>query len=64
MSNWMRRSYLTREAAIGAILHAMLRSPSYQPAAYAAGPAGIAEVQEALDDLRALSGSLQSEGDA
>lgn len=64
MSSSIRRSYLTREAALGAVLHAMMQRPSYRPGAYSAGSAGIAEAQEALEDLRALSGGLQSEGDA
>lgn len=57
------RTYLTREAALRALLYRMSVQPSYRPAGIAPGQAGLDQVENYLDDAAEVLKDHQTEGD-
>ena len=57
------RTYLTQETSFAALVERMQQTPSYRPAGFAAGPQGVAQAREYLEDLREAVRDLNTEGD-
>lgn len=58
------RTYLTREAALRALLHRMSLQPAYRPSGYATGQAGLSQVEDYLEDVTEALKEHQAEGDS
>ncbi|MBI4497054.1 MAG: hypothetical protein HY689_04025 [Chloroflexi bacterium] len=58
------RGFLTKEAALRAILYRMERSPAYRPRGYAVGMAGILQAREHLEAWQELLEDYYGEGSA
>jgi hypothetical protein len=63
MTDATHRTYLTQEADLTAMLRRMERLPSYRPAGFAQGNAGLAQAAEYLADHREATRELATEGD-
>lgn len=64
MTTSASRTYLTREAALRAILYRMAVEPSYRPSGYAPGQAGLDQAADYLEDVAEALCDHQTEGDS
>lgn len=57
------RLYLTKVAALHAVLHKMQEEQAYRPGWSLPGRAGILQAEEYLKDLKQLMEEMKTEGD-
>ena len=57
------RTYLTKEAALRALIHKMSRQPDYRPKGYKRGQSGVTQAEKYLEDVREVLKDFKTEGD-